>query len=255
MRFSGFEPVWSAQLGSLRNLVRQHVMASQLGEHLSGVRTVLDVGCGQGTQALLLAARGLTVTGVDPSPALLAQLRADATHRGVPVETMVGEVASLDETLGDRSFDLVCAHGLLMYLDDAQAALRQLAARVAPGGRLSFTVRNGDALAYRPGIRGEFEAALSAMEATGYRNDLGIEAVAHTRSEVLDWCRALGLDIEAWYGVRVFTDGVSADASLDSVDLDACLAAEVEAGQRDPYRALGSMLHFVAKAPRCPSAR
>src|SRR5258708_40064418 len=41
-----------------------------------GARRVLDVGCGTGTFALLLAARGLEVVGVDPAAASLAVARA-----------------------------------------------------------------------------------------------------------------------------------------------------------------------------------
>jgi 2-polyprenyl-3-methyl-5-hydroxy-6-metoxy-1,4-benzoquinol methylase len=57
--FSEVEDVWSARLGNLRSVVRQHVIREQLHAHLGGVATVLDVGCGQGTQAIELAARGL----------------------------------------------------------------------------------------------------------------------------------------------------------------------------------------------------
>ena len=62
---------------------------------------------------------------------------------------------------------MVCAHGLLMYLADGHAAIEQLAARAHPGGLLSFTVRNGDALAFRPGLRGEWPAALRGFDTTG----------------------------------------------------------------------------------------
>lgn len=53
---------WVGVLGRLRDMVRQHVVATQLADVLSkrdlrAVR-VLDVGCGQGTQALLLARSG-----------------------------------------------------------------------------------------------------------------------------------------------------------------------------------------------------
>jgi S-adenosylmethionine-dependent methyltransferase len=157
-----------------------------------------------------------------------------------------GDLERLDTLPGAANFDLVCAHGLLMYLSDAEAALHRLVHRTTPGGRLSFTVRNADALAYRPGVRGDFASALAAFNTHGYRNDLGAAAQAHTREQVEHWCSRADLTIDAWYGVRVLTDHRPSSAQPDDVDLPNCLAAEVEAGRRDPYRHFGSMLHFIA---------
>lgn len=247
--FSEGETTWAARLGSLRNVVRQHLVRTQLAHHLAGVRTVLDVGCGQGTQAIELAAQGCDVVGVDPSADLLAQAAADARARGCEITTHQGTIDDLDQLLlPGRAFDLVCAHGLLMYLPDAQAAAGQLAAHLGPGGLLSFTIRNGDALAFRPGIRGDWQAALSALETSAYTNELGAHASAHRLDEAVGWCRDLGLTIEAWYGVRVFTDGLDPDTPPDPDQLEACLWAEDEAGRRDPYRRVASQLHVVARA-------
>ena len=245
--FTGFEAVWAERLGNLRNVVRQHVIAHQLAEHLGTARTALDVGCGQGTQTIQLARRGMAVTGVDPSSDLLARMTTAAEAAGRPVRAVRGTIDDLDDVIDDEQFDLVCAHGLLMYLPDAAAAIKTLAERLVDGGVLSFTVRNGDALAYRPGIRGDYRAALAAFEGGDrYRNELGVDAAAHSRAQIEEWCVRAGLAITAWYGVRVLTDGVPADTTAGEVDLDACLAAEVEAGRRDPYRAFGSQLHFLA---------
>ena len=244
--FAGSEDVWADRLGTLRNVVRQHVVAQQLGEHLEGVHTVVDIGCGQGTQAIMLAQQGLEVTGVDPSPGLLQQMTDAARDRGVQVRAVLTDLAGLDEAVGEQRFDLVCAHGLLMYLPDAFAALDVLTRRLAPGGLLSFTVRNGDALAYRAGIRGQYAKALAAFDAMEYRNELGVHAQAHRRNDIEQWCLRAGLHLTAWYGVRVLTDGLPASTTVENIDLSSCLAAEVEAGRRDPYRHLGSQLHFIA---------
>lgn len=246
--FAEVETTWAARLGNLRNVVRQHLVRTQLRQHLDGVDTVLDVGCGQGTQAVELAAGGRHVVGVDPSADLLARADQAALARGCSVSTMQGSIDDLDQLLLGRTFDLVCAHGLLMYLPDAQTALRQLTRRVRPGGLLSFTVRNGDALAYRPGIRGDWEATLRALDAHTYTNELGAQASAHRLEDVISWCRQLALTVEAWYGIRVFTDGVDPEALPDESTLALCLKAEEEAGRRDPYRRLASQIHVMARA-------
>jgi len=96
-------------------------------------------------------------------------------------------------------------------------------------------------------MRGQWAEASSAFEATTYVNELGVPASAHTFDEVTTWLDELGLDVEAWYGVRVFTDAAPADAPLPAHGLDALLEAEFEAGRRDPYRQLGAQLHVLAR--------
>ncbi|MEU0314208.1 methyltransferase domain-containing protein [Nocardioides sp. NPDC006273] len=246
--FGTVESIWTDRLGSLRNVVRQRVIAAQLSEHLGAVSTALDVGCGQGTQAVLLAAGGLQVTGVDPSSDLLQRLDEAADAAGVEVRTLAGTLDDLDALLPDEQFDLVCAHGLLMYLPGPEAALPALAKQIRPGGLLSFTMRNGDALALRPGLRGQWAKALAAFDDMTYVNELGADAEAHRLEDVLGWCERAGLSVEAWYGVRVFTDGREAAEAPDPDTLQECLAAEVEAGRRDPYRRVGSQIHIIARA-------
>lgn len=248
--FGSVESVWSERLGTLRNEVRQHVIADQLAGHLKGVRTAVDVGCGQGTQAVHLAARGIEVVGVDPSTDLLGQMKDKAPELGVSVRATVGGIDDLDSVLAGESFDLVCAHGLLMYLPDAYAALQKLLGPLNVGGRISFTVRNGDALAYRPGVRGDWKGTLAAFNSTSYVNELGAEASAHRLDEVLRWCSELGLEVLAWYGVRVFTDARPASERPEPESFADCLAAERLAGRTDPYRRLASQLHVVAQRGR-----
>ncbi|MGH3352376.1 MAG: class I SAM-dependent methyltransferase [Nocardioides sp.] len=246
--FKTVEGIWADRLGSLRNVVRQHVIAAQLSEHLDADASVLDIGCGQGTQAVRLATRGLQVTGVDPSADLLARLDEAAVSAGVEVRTLAGKLSDLDGLLDGERFDLVCAHGLLMYLPDGEAAVRALVRQVRPGGLLSFTVRNGDALAFRPGIRGQWAKAIAAFDGTTYVNELGADAEAHRLGDVIGWCERASLRVEAWYGVRVFTDGRDAADTPDPDSLQECLTVEVEAGRRDPYRRMASQLHIIARA-------
>src|SRR6202041_2894103 len=76
--FTGHEGRWQARLGKLRDVVRQELVARQLSAELGPppVR-IIDLGCGQGTQAVTLARRGYEVTGVDASAELLARFERD----------------------------------------------------------------------------------------------------------------------------------------------------------------------------------
>src|SRR5690349_22630223 len=51
--------------------------------HARGVRRVLDLGCGVGRHALLLAEQGFAVEALDGSPTGLAVLRESAAARGL----------------------------------------------------------------------------------------------------------------------------------------------------------------------------
>jgi SAM-dependent methyltransferase len=70
----------------------------------------LDVGCGQGNQALILAAACCGVTGVDPSEKLIKRFAVEAKASKVDVEPIEGRIEELPYLLGSRRFDLVRAH-------------------------------------------------------------------------------------------------------------------------------------------------
>jgi len=129
--FADAEGLWTQRLGNLRNTVRQELIARQLAEHVSRAFSVLDVGCGQGTQAIRLAQAGCRVVGVDRSPELLTMLASSAAAAGTSVEAIQAEFPALEPSLAGRTFDVVCAHGVLMYLDDVRAALTALTARMS----------------------------------------------------------------------------------------------------------------------------
>jgi S-adenosylmethionine-dependent methyltransferase len=246
--FTEVEGVWLDRLTSLRNVVRQELIGRQLANHVPTGSRVLDVGCGQGTQALRLARSGCEVVGVDPSPDLLRMLRSGATAAGITVETVQGTIQELDAIIGARWFDVVCAHGLLMYFDERDWLLRTLARRLRVGGLLSVTVRNGDGLAFRPGLRGDWTGAIAAFDDMHYTNELGAIAIADRIDTFHRQLETAGFEVIDWYGVRVFTDAASSDvAPPDDDQLQLLLEAEDQAGRRDPYRCLASQAHFVAR--------
>ena len=96
---------------------------------------VLELGVGTGRLAVPLAGRGVRVTGVDSSAAMLDQLAAKSG--GAAVEGVLGDMT--DPPVGDRRFAviLVAYNTLFNLVDPGQQArcFQQAAARLAPGGR------------------------------------------------------------------------------------------------------------------------
>ena len=256
--FTAGEQNWQARLGKLRDVVRQELVAGQLERELppAPVR-IIDLGCGQGTQALRLARRGYEVTGVDTSPGLLARFERDLAAEPAGVRGRVRVERGLIEDYAERArvsrFPAVLCHGVLMYLADPEPILRAIAGMTAPGGVVSLLVRNGDALAMRPGLAGDWAACAEAFSADRYPNRLGVTARADRLADLTGRLAGHGLQVTAWYGVRVFTDadpgtsGSRDDALLPS-DLSALLACEERAGRTDPYRQVAALLHLIARS-------
>ncbi|GAA1945043.1 class I SAM-dependent methyltransferase [Kitasatospora viridis] len=119
----------------LREEQARTAWADRLADWLPGepVR-VLDAGCGTGSLALLAAAAGHRVTGVDCSPAMVELARAKFAGEGLPGAFLVGDAA--EPPTGGEQFDVVLARHLLWTLPDPLAALRAWAGRLRPGGRL-----------------------------------------------------------------------------------------------------------------------
>ncbi|WP_406674505.1 class I SAM-dependent methyltransferase [Nonomuraea sp. N2-4H] len=106
-----------------------------------GARHVLDVGCGTGTFALLLAGRGLEVTGVDPAAASLDVARAKPGAERV--RWIHGDATAVPRTL---EADLATMTGnvaqAIVGPDDWAATLDAVHAALRPGGHLVFETRD-----------------------------------------------------------------------------------------------------------------
>ncbi|MFJ3301858.1 class I SAM-dependent methyltransferase [Streptomyces sp. NPDC086549] len=228
-------------------------MARQLDEQIAGRfpvgqrLRVLDVGMGQGTQALRLARAGHQVTGVERDATMIAAAREALCRQPEGIRERMRIVQGDGQDTGVHflpgSFDVVLCHGVLMYVEEPDPLLAGLARMLAPGGLLSLLVRNGDALAMRPGLDGDWAGALGAFDTTAYRNRLGLDVRADRLESLTATLAGIGAPLHAWYGVRVFTD-TAADGAEIPADLDTLLAAEARAGRTDPYRGVAALLHL-----------
>jgi SAM-dependent methyltransferase len=94
----------------------------------------LDVGCGEGADAVWLARCGWAVTALDVSGVALDRARTAATAAGVEITWLHSRLEDAD--LPPGSFDLVSAQYPVLFKTDEGVAERALLGAVAPGGTL-----------------------------------------------------------------------------------------------------------------------
>ncbi|MEF2552072.1 class I SAM-dependent methyltransferase [Aurantimonas sp. A2-1-M11] len=108
--------------------------AAVIGEVLAGeaARSVLDIGCGRGLLARSLLARGLAVTGIDPSETAVAAARASAPEAVVEVGT--AEALPFEDGRFDAAIFLNSLHHVPVAA--MSTALAETARVTRPGGTI-----------------------------------------------------------------------------------------------------------------------
>jgi tellurite methyltransferase len=108
--------------------------------HARGVRRVLDLGCGVGRHALLLAEHGFDVAALDGSPAGLAVVRETAAARGLSVSLRQGLADALPYP--DAGFDYVLSWNVIHHgtLGDLGRRLGEIWRVMRSAGLLQATV-------------------------------------------------------------------------------------------------------------------
>lgn len=129
-------------------------VAAVLEQHGGSVRTLADVACGAGEFALAVARRGLTVTGIDQSPEMLALARSAADHSGLRVTWLEQDMRDL--RLPEPVDAATCLYDSLNYLVDEgelRRAMTAVAGALRPQGLFLFDMSTVRGLATRWGNR------------------------------------------------------------------------------------------------------
>ncbi|MFT4766994.1 MAG: SAM-dependent methyltransferase [Glaciecola sp.] len=142
-------------------------VAEALMDHanIEDAKSALDVGCGGGSETLMLAARlepHAEVLGVDVSAPLLEVARqelASLGDAGKGVNFVEADASCHD--FGDQKFDLLFSRFGVMFFEDATEAFTHLRSAMQPRGRLAFAC--WQSLANNPWTALPLKAALSVL--------------------------------------------------------------------------------------------
>ncbi|MET9957159.1 methyltransferase domain-containing protein [Streptomyces sp. NPDC006339] len=241
-----------APWGRLRYAVAEANLARHLAGTAAGPLRVLDLGGGDGGDAVRIAARGHRVTVVDYAPEMLATASRRAAAAGVAdrVTCVEADVAALPGEVADGSFDVVLCHGVLPYTPDTTGTLRTALSALRDGGILSVITMNRHSEPLRAAVRTmDPETVYAALDATTVHTDLfDAELRLHTAEELGDTLRALGCEEVHHYGIRVFCDYIPDDALKHDPAYYAHLERlEIATADRTPYKHTARLLHLVAR--------
>jgi SAM-dependent methyltransferase len=193
-------------------------IASEFG---NGCSTFLDLGCGTGGHAIVLASRGRRVTGIDLSPEMVGIARRRAADAGVTsAEFHVGDVRTFRS---DETFDVV----LLMFAvlgyqlsdTDVQATLETASEHLEPKGVLIFDVWNGPAVeAIGPTTRKKVVPLGSGELRRSARGTLDIERHVCVVDYALEWTidGSVVSTAREQHQMRYFFDGELRDLAAQS---------------------------------------
>jgi len=241
------ETPWSR----LRYLIVAHTLSTSIARQGGGSWRILDVGGGDGGDALPLALAGHNVTVLDPSAPMLAKLTEDAVEAGVSdrITGVQGDIGAIAGLAG-QGFDLVLCHFVLQYLDALDGLLARLLQAVKPGGYVSLIAPNRPGEVLAKATRGvDPAAAFALLDAETNRTltfDHTVRRVdAETAIEALE---VLGCEVVARFGGRIINDLLPDSApKADPAFFADLLRLELAVCDREPYLRTGLFWQLLAR--------
>ncbi len=109
-------------------------------------KDVLEIGCGTGVHARLLAAAGAHVTAVDLTPTAVDLTKRRLELAGLDADVREADAESLPFANG--SFDFVWSWGVIHHSESTDRAIAEIARVLRPGGRLALMVYHRSSITF-----------------------------------------------------------------------------------------------------------
>lgn len=246
--------------GRLRYSVAEFNLRRRTGELDRRALQVLDLGGGDGGDAVPFLRGGHRVTLVDSAGGMLARARERARQTGGDGElrTVEADVRALPEAVTAERFDVVLCHNVLQYVDDPGAVVRTAVALVRGGGVLSVMAVNRHAHPLSLAVRSlDPAAALEALdEHTVQGVTFGAELTLFTAEEITALMAEAGCTEIEHCGIRCVNDHIVDDERKHDPDFFAALEQlELAMTNRHPYPHTAKLFQLVARVPDVSGGR
>lgn len=191
---------------------------------------LLDIGCGTGGPALVLAKDcGAKVTGIDIEPALIERAQANANNAGLGDKVSFKLVRPGPLPFDDGTMDAVFSKDALIHVPDKPAMFKDIKRVLKPGGMLVIS----------DWLKGEGDEAMAALDA--YRRHGHLDFIMATAADTEAMLKTAGfanienLDRKDWYAKLARQESEQIDGPLKDQLIEAAgeaIYAEWAKGRR-----------------------
>lgn len=148
----------------------------------------LDIGCGRGENAIMLAMNGCDATGIDLAENAISDAKAKAIERHVKLNFVVGNVLQMDRLFTEGEFDVVIDSGLFhVMMDEERPVFAQQVHRILKNGGKYFMLcfsdkEPGEYELPRRVSKAEIESTFSPLFNIMYIKDVAFDSLLNPSS-------------------------------------------------------------------------
>jgi S-adenosylmethionine-dependent methyltransferase len=251
--FDGALPAFKENQNAPWGRLRYGLSLANLQRHLKGqALRVLDVGGGNGVDAIAFARQGHTVTLLDFSSDMLAEARHKAQENGVTgrISFYQSDLTAIPTLFPPAEFDVILCHNILHYIDDVGAVLQTICQALHPNGLISIMCLNRYSEAYRQALQNlDLSAATASLEAKSiYAGTFGVSIHAYTVEDMRQPLEEAGCSLVGQYGVRCICDYIADNDIKNDPNFFAQLEQlEYALSDKYPYYLLARYFQVIAR--------
>lgn len=233
--------------------LRYHTSQMNIARHISKERMfrILDVGGGDGMDAIYYAKLGHCVTIIDCSPTMLAEARRSAEKQGVGEQLTIyqTEPDSVPNLNGEQPFDLVLCHMMIEFVPDARVFLKGICKMLRPGGLLSLIDTNRYSDVYMKSFQmNSLPDALGALGAKEYFHPwVNRLTPRFSGNELIDQLRENKCSLVGHYGILNICAYLPNEPKFEAQYFRDLEKLEYQLTDRYPYYLLARYFQIIAQ--------
>jgi S-adenosylmethionine-dependent methyltransferase len=215
---------------------------------------ILDVGGGNGIDAIAFAKQGHTVTLLDQAAEMLADAQhcAEIENLTETITFCCADLTEIPTLFPEPVFDVLLCHNVIQYVEDPVSMLQAIVSALKPHGIVSLIGGNRYSEAYREALQQRnLHAAQEKLDVTVTQSHTFHQPIRlYTADEVVEWLQHIDCTVIQQYGIRCVFDYISDNAiKADPQTFTQIERLEYRLSGRYPYYLLARYFHIVAQKP------